>query len=96
MQESVTENSKQKRNIQVADRFVTLAGRLPIEIEPDLCKECGLCVEACPPKVLRISNNLNVMGYHPVEYIGRGCTSCGICFYVCPEPGAITIHKKVR
>lgn len=96
MQGSVTENSKQKRKTPVADRFVTLADNLPIEIEPDLCKECELCVEACPPKVLRISSNLNVMGYHPVEYIGKGCTSCGICFYVCPEPGTITIHKRVR
>ncbi len=42
--------------------------------------------------VLRISENLNVMGYHPVEYIGTGCTGCGICFYVCPEPGTICVY----
>lgn len=67
-----------------------------VEIESDLCKECNLCVEACPPKVLRISDKLNVMGYHPVEYIGSGCTGCGICFYVCPEPGTFRIFKKVK
>jgi len=67
-----------------------------VEIEHDLCKECSLCVEACPVNVLRISENLNVMGYHPVEYIGIGCTGCGICFYVCPEPGTIRVYKKVR
>ena len=67
-----------------------------VEIESDLCKECSLCVEACPVKVLRISENLNVMGYHPVEYIGDGCTGCGICFYVCPEPGTIRVYKNVR
>jgi NAD-dependent dihydropyrimidine dehydrogenase PreA subunit len=65
-----------------------------VEIESDLCKECSLCVEACPVNVLRISENLNTMGYHPVEYIGDGCTGCGICFYVCPEPGSIRVYKK--
>ncbi len=67
-----------------------------VEIEFDLCKECGLCVEACPVNVLRISENLNVMGYHPVEYSGNGCTGCGICFYVCPEPGVIRVYKKSK
>lgn len=67
-----------------------------VEIEADLCKECGLCVEACPAGVLRISESLNIMGYHPAEYIGEGCTGCGICFYVCPEPGTIKVHKKIK
>jgi len=67
-----------------------------VEIEANLCKECGLCVEACPAGVLRISERLNKMGYHPVEYTGKGCTGCGICFYICPEPGTITVHKKIK
>ena len=67
-----------------------------VEIESDLCKECSLCVEACPVDVLRISENLNIMGYHPVEYSGNGCTGCGICFYVCPEPGVIRVYKKSK
>ncbi len=67
-----------------------------VEIDADLCKECGLCVEACPVGVLKISTNLNKMGYHPVEYTGEGCTGCGICFYVCPEPGTFIVHKPVK
>lgn len=56
------------------------------------CKGCGLCIQACPPKVLRPAARLNHFGYHPAEYTGDGCTGCGICFYCCPEPGALTVY----
>ena len=64
-----------------------------VELDAQECKGCGLCVEACPPKVLRLGGELNHYGYHPVEYLGAGCTGCGICFFVCPEPGAITVLR---
>jgi len=67
-----------------------------VEIEADLCKECGLCVEDCPVNVLKISESLNKMGYHSVEYIGEGCTGCGICFYICPEPGTLKVHRHIK
>ncbi len=57
----------------------------------DECKGCGLCVTACPPKVLRLADRLNHFGYHAAEYTGDGCTGCGICFYCCPEPGVLTV-----
>jgi NAD-dependent dihydropyrimidine dehydrogenase PreA subunit len=63
-----------------------------VEFREDECKGCGLCVLACPPKVLRQAERLNHLGYHPAEYIGAGCTGCGICFYCCPEPGALTVY----
>ena len=59
------------------------------------CKGCGLCVEACPPKVLRLSDGLNRYGYHPAAYAGKGCTGCGICFFACPEPGGIRVLRSV-
>ena len=58
------------------------------------CKGCGLCVEACPPKVLRLGTHLNHNGYHPAEYSGAGCTGCGICYFACPEPSAITVLRR--
>jgi 2-oxoglutarate ferredoxin oxidoreductase subunit delta len=64
-----------------------------IILNPDECKGCGLCVEACPPKVLQLSARLNRYGYHPAEYLGHGCTACGICFFVCPEPGGIAVLR---
>jgi NAD-dependent dihydropyrimidine dehydrogenase PreA subunit len=64
-----------------------------VDLGSEECKGCGLCVEACPPKVLRLADRLNHYGYHPAEYLGSGCTGCGICFFVCPEPGAITVLR---
>jgi len=62
-----------------------------IEISEEECKGCGLCVTACAPHVLKLSERLNGHGYHPANYLGSGCTGCGVCFFACPEPGAITV-----
>ena len=67
-------------------------GRLDLNAEE--CKGCGLCVEACPPKVLQLAPFLNRYGYHPVIYVGAGCTGCGICFFACPEPGGIAVLRR--
>ncbi|MCG8604381.1 4Fe-4S dicluster domain-containing protein [bacterium] len=63
-------------------------------METDLCKGCLLCLEVCAPQVLVVSDSLNRMGYHPVEYVGARCTGCGVCYYVCPEPGSIRVYKR--
>jgi 2-oxoglutarate ferredoxin oxidoreductase subunit delta len=65
------------------------AGQL--RVDTNECKGCGLCIEACPPKVIRLEESLNPYGYRTARYAGAGCTGCGICFLVCPEPGAITV-----
>jgi 2-oxoglutarate ferredoxin oxidoreductase subunit delta len=64
-----------------------------VEIDGEECKGCGLCVEACVPRVLRLAEYLNRYGYHPAVYDGHGCNGCGLCFFVCPEPGAIRVFK---
>jgi len=69
------------------------ADRGLVELNSEECKGCGLCVEACPPAVLRLAETLNQYGMHPAAYLGHGCTGCGICFFVCPEPGAITVLR---
>ena len=67
-------------------------GKLVVDI--DECKGCGLCVSACPTKVIEIRKDIiNKQGYHPASYKGSGCIACGICFYTCPEPGAISVYK---
>jgi NAD-dependent dihydropyrimidine dehydrogenase PreA subunit len=66
-------------------------GMLRVDINE--CKGCGLCIEACPPKVIHLSERLNHYGYRSATYAGKGCTGCGICFLACPEPGAITVLR---
>ena len=66
-----------------------------LRIDVDECKGCGLCIEACPPKVISMSERLNHYGYKTALYMGGGCTGCGICFMICPEPGAITVLRLV-
>src|ERR1035437_612313 len=62
----------------------------------DECKGCGLCINACPPKAISLSERLNHYGYRTATYAGKGCTGCGICFMVCPEPGALTVDKLAK
>ncbi len=69
-------------------------GLLRVDVEE--CKGCGLCVEACPAKVIALSERLNHYGYRTAVYAGAGCTGCGTCFMMCPEPGAITVLKLVQ
>ena len=66
-----------------------------LRIDVDECKGCGLCVEACPPKVIGMSERLNHYGYRTAVYAGAGCTGCGICFMACPEPGAIRVMRAL-
>jgi NAD-dependent dihydropyrimidine dehydrogenase PreA subunit len=63
-------------------------------VNSEECKGCGLCVAACPPKVMRLAEVLNHYGYHTAEYLGAGCTGCGICFFACPEPGGIMVLRR--
>ncbi len=63
-------------------------------ILPEICKGCGLCIDACPQDVLKFHEKFNSKGYHYAYYIGEGCTGCNVCFYACPEPEAVAVYKK--
>ncbi len=57
------------------------------------CKGCGLCIDACPMKILEFAPHLNEQGYHPVVCRSpEECNACTLCYVTCPD-GAITIEK---
>src|ERR1700755_3219467 len=67
-----------------------------LRVDLNECKGCGLCIEACPPKAIHLSEALNHYGYRTATYNGSGCTGCGVFFMACPEPGAITVLRLRR
>ena len=66
-----------------------------LTFKTDACKGCGLCVDACPKKLLQLSpDKLNEKGYHPVMITDEeACVACGSCFRTCPDT-VITIVKE--
>jgi len=62
----------------------------------DRCKGCGLCVEACPKKILEIAKDvLNAKGYHPARMTEQEkCIACAMCAMMCPDC-VIKVEKDV-
>lgn len=71
-----------------------------IEINPELCKGCLLCVQACPKGLIETSTRLNAKGYRPVVFREKGmkkderqCTGCCSCAVCCPDM-AIEVYRE--
>ncbi len=62
----------------------TQTARGTVVIETERCKGCELCIPACPPRVLRMTDRQNAMGLAFPELL-EGCTGCGACLLVCPD-----------
>jgi 2-oxoglutarate ferredoxin oxidoreductase subunit delta len=67
-----------------------------VEVNPEVCNGCGLCVESCPHKGLKLSEEPNGNGVRPVQHVGEVCAGCGTCHYFCPETGAISVCRLVE
>ena len=55
-----------------------------VTIDVERCKGCELCIPACPPRVLAMSQARNGLGV-PYPELLPGCTGCGACLLVCPD-----------
>ena len=58
-----------------------------ITINAELCKGCGLCIDACPKKIIDASKGvINKKGYVPVRVTDQAaCIACAFCALVCPD-----------
>ncbi len=58
-----------------------------LTFKTDNCKGCGLCVDACPKKVLILAQDkINKKGHHPVEAANpEKCIGCAFCAMMCPD-----------
>ena len=55
-------------------------------VDVEKCKGCGLCVVACPSKVIELAREVNGKGYN-YAYMANpeACTGCANCALVCPD-----------
>ncbi len=65
-----------------------------VTIKEEVCKGCGLCIRACPKKIIELSKTkINAKGYRPAEVTDmEACIGCTSCARTCPDV-AIYIEK---
>lgn len=65
-----------------------------VTFDDDRCKGCGLCVAACPKKIVVLSSTkLNSKGFHPAELTDQSaCIACAFCATMCPD-AVIRVEK---
>jgi 2-oxoglutarate ferredoxin oxidoreductase subunit delta len=74
-------------------KMAKVKGRVEFEIER--CKGCGLCVTACPVKIVHLDESkINSKGYHPANVTEMDkCIACTNCATICPDL-VITVYKQ--
>jgi 2-oxoglutarate ferredoxin oxidoreductase subunit delta len=66
-----------------------------VTFRQERCKGCGLCVQACPKGIIRLSGAINGQAYHYAEVAEmEKCIGCGFCALMCPDV-AIKVEKEV-
>jgi 2-oxoglutarate ferredoxin oxidoreductase subunit delta len=80
---------------ETADTEQKPAERVNILINKDRCKGCTYCVEFCPRKSLKMSQEISAKGYvlAAVDDPAK-CSGCGLCEIICPEYAIHVTYKK--
>ena len=67
-----------------------------VTFNKQLCKGCGLGVDACPKKILALNKDeINATQYHPAMMTDQEkCIACAMCAMMCPDV-VIKVEKEV-
>lgn len=63
-----------------------------IQVKPELCKSCGLCVEFCGRDALQMQIELETGKNVPVVNMER-CNGCKLCEWYCPDFAIYVVEK---
>ena len=64
-----------------------------IEIDIQKCKGCELCTVACKEDSIKLSKEINNLGYRYAVFINQeNCTGCENCALICPD-GVIKVYR---
>ena len=58
-----------------------------VTFNEDICKGCGLCVDACPKHILALAKDtINKKGHNPAVMTDQEkCIGCAFCATMCPD-----------
>ncbi|MCP4159674.1 MAG: 4Fe-4S dicluster domain-containing protein [Deltaproteobacteria bacterium] len=63
-----------------------LERKINIQIDPELCDGCGLCITVCPSETISINNGM-------AHITGDQSLTCGHCIAICPKD-AISLKNR--
>lgn len=64
-----------------------------IVVDENRCKGCGLCMGACPKRIIGFTSAFTPRGYHAAHLMDEDkCTGCSLCAIMCPD-AAITVLR---
>ena len=61
---------------------------VPFSVDPEKCKNDGICVKACPTQIIQMKSPEEVP--IPTEDFEEHCLACGHCVAACPT-GAFSL-----
>lgn len=65
-------------------------GKTVVDIQR--CKGCEICITACNENGIKMSKDINNLGYRYAVIIDDLCTGCTNCALVCPD-GVIKVYR---